>query len=280
MNQREETNKREKDANLESDFPLYRFFTPSILTYRTELEIPFLLLNKGTEKEFKKYLGFAFAQFANKEDADRALEGVSGKKVHKRTLLLRKAVPPLDEDEKKVKVEEYKARVAAQAAQRKAEAAEKKRKKEEEEKLAKEKQQLTASEKIPNGKVSSDTIFVTSLNYKVTVRDLYTVFAAYKPKWIHMPTKRIPIKGKDGNTRYRVQNKGIAFVKFADEESQKKAVKEFNGHVVHGRPIIVDVAVDARGNKEKKKEKTEPAKNGVKEDTPEQSAVSSTEKSD
>lgn len=112
------------------------------------------------------------------------------------------------------------------------------------EKVAKE---SDAGVKIPDGTPSQDTVFVTNLDYKVKVKDLNTIFKEYNPKWIHIPTKRVHYKqAAENGSRRHVLNKGIAFVKFADEETQKKVVAEFNGHLVNGREIIVDFAVDAR----------------------------------
>lgn len=214
-------------------------------------------------------MGFAFAQFDSKDDADKVVEKFSGYKLHNRAISMRKAVPPLTEDEKKVKVEEYKAKKAALLAERKS----KRELKEKEEKPKKEKKVNNdeSGVKVPDGTPSQDTVFVTNLDYKVKVKDLNTIFAEYNPKWIHIPTKRVHYKQGTEGTRRQVLNKGIAFVKFADEETQKKVVAEFNGHEVNGREIIVDFAVDARipgaaKGKRAPKEKTEKVDGKVEDD--------------
>lgn len=90
------------------------------------------------------------------------------------------------------------------------------------------------------------------MDYKVNVKTLSGLFKDLKPKWIHVPARRVPYNrrgGRGGNFR-RPFNKGIAFVKFANEETQKKAVAEFNGKEINGREIIVDIAIDSRIPKE------------------------------
>lgn len=104
-----------------------------------------------------------------------------------------------------------------------------------------------AKEKVPEGKASQDTIFVTNLDYKVDVKTLNGLFKDLKPKWIHVPTRKVPAHILKKQTGRRAPfNKGIAFVKFADEETQKQAVAEYNGKELNGREIIVDIAIDAR----------------------------------
>lgn len=100
--------------------------------------------------------------------------------------------------------------------------------------------------KTPAGSKSKDTVFITNLDYKTNIKALNSLFKELKPKWVHIPPRRMPYHVLK---RYQAQqrpifNKGIAFAKFPSEEVQLKAIEQFNGHEVDGRKIIVEVAVD------------------------------------
>ncbi|KAL6450716.1 tcg1 Single-stranded TG1-3 DNA-binding protein [Candida maltosa Xu316] len=211
----------------------------------SDVEIPFKESVKNG-KTFKKHLGFAFVQFESKDDADKAIDQFNGQKFQRRNIFIRKAVPPPTEEEKKERVAIYRAKKE-----------EEKKEKEEQKALAKKRrEEATASSSanngesgtatIPDGTPSTDTIFITNLDYKVNVKTL-----KLKPKWIHVPARKVPYnrRGRGGKFR-RPFNKGIAFVKFANEETQKQAVAEFNGKEINGREIIVDIAIDSRVPKE------------------------------
>ncbi|EGW31570.1 uncharacterized protein SPAPADRAFT_62182 [Spathaspora passalidarum NRRL Y-27907] len=205
----------------------------------TDVEIPFKETTRG-DSTFKRHLGFAFVQFETKEDADKAIAEFNGKKLQRRNIFIKKAVPPPTEEEKKERAEIYKAKreeYLKEKAERRAEA----QKKREERAAAGE-----DGEKAPDGKPSTDTIFITNLDYKVTHKVLTSYFKDLKPKWVHVPLR----KTHNRIAHRRPFNRGIAFVKFLDEETQKKAVEEFNGKEINGRNIIVDIAVDARVPKE------------------------------
>jgi RNA recognition motif-containing protein len=210
--------------------------------FRTEVEIPFKEITRANSKSYKRHLGFAFAQFETKEDADKAVEDFNGTKFQRRNIFIKKALPPATEEEKKEKLEAFKAKREAALKEK-----EEHKKLKEESKPAKKVSNGEGKERVPEGKASQDTIFVTNLDYKVDVKTLNGLFKDLKPKWIHVPTRRVPahILKKQTGTRAPF-NKGIAFVKFADEETQKQAVAEYNGKELNGREIIVDVAIDAR----------------------------------
>lgn len=216
----------------------------------TEVDIPFKENVRG-DKVFKRHLGFAFVQFETKEDADKALADYNGQKFQRRNIFIKKAVPPPTEEEKKVRVEAYRAKreaLLADKVKKKAEAAAAKK---EADGAAPKSGAVDSSsdDKTPEGKASKDTIFVTNLNYDVTVKDLNVLFKDLKPKWIHVPARKVPLHVLKKNHGRR-KNKGIAFVKFSSEETQKQAVSEFNGKEINGREIIVDIAIDARTPKE------------------------------
>ena len=198
----------------------------------TDVEIPFKENTRG-DKTYKRHLGFAFVQFGSKEDADKAIVDFNGQKFQRRNIFIRKAVPPPTEEEKKERVEAYRAKKEEIKKEREEKKAEAKKKREE----AAANGESTAT--IPDGTPSKDTIFITNLDYKVNVKTLSGLFKDLKPKWIHVPARRVPYNrrgGRGGNFR-RPFNKGIAFVKFANEETQKKAVAEFNGKEINGREI-------------------------------------------
>ncbi|KAL1572705.1 hypothetical protein MGS_02863 [Candida albicans P78042] len=221
----------------------------------TEVEIPFKENTRG-DKVFKRHLGFAFVQFENKDDADKAIATYNGQKFQRRNIFIKKAVPPPTEEEKKERVEAFKAKreeIKKVKEQKKAEA-----KKKREEATADaattangESATTDSTPAIPDGTPSKDTIFITNLDYKVNVKTLNSLFKELKPKWIHVPSRRVPYNRRGRGGKFRKPfNKGIAFVKFSNEETQKQAVAEFNGKEVNGREIIVDIAIDSRIPKE------------------------------
>ncbi|KAG7664936.1 uncharacterized protein J8A68_001522 [[Candida] subhashii] len=210
----------------------------------TEVEIPFKETVRG-ENTFKRHLGFAFVQFESKEDADKAIEDYNGKKFQRRNIFIKKAVPPPTEEEKKERAEAFKIKREEYLKER--EEKRKEAQKRREERIA----AGEDGEKTPEGTPSKDTIFITNLDYRVNVKTLSELFKDLKPKWIHVPTRRVArhLLNRGGARRHPF-NKGIAFVKFIDEETQKKAVEQFNGTELNGRNIIVDIAIDARVPKE------------------------------
>ncbi|KSA03020.1 uncharacterized protein AC631_01275 [Debaryomyces fabryi] len=246
----------------------------------TEVDIPSKTFTRG-KQTIDKHLGFAFVQFENKAEADKAIEDFNGKEFKGRNIYVKKAVPPPTEEEKKQKIEAFRAKKAEQKAKRAEEQAEKAEKEQQttksDEALTKEangdvkpkktkkkaaKKAVTADastpetatssddpkDKIPDGKPSADTIFITNLDYKVDVKTLNSLFKELKPKWIHVPTRRVPyhILKRQKSKGRTVFNKGIAFVKFSSEDLQKQAIADFNGKELNGREIIVDIAIDAR----------------------------------
>ncbi|CAK9438013.1 uncharacterized protein LODBEIA_P23730 [Lodderomyces beijingensis] len=221
----------------------------------TEVEIPFKERTRNDET-FKLHLGFAFVQFESKEEADKAIAEYNGKRLQRRNIFLKKAVPPPTEEERKVKNEAFKAKreeLQKTRKQKKEEAAAAKKQAKEgaagdnsDAKDESSKSKSPSSKAAPDGEKSKDTVFVTNLEYKVNAKVLSKVFEELKPKWIHVPVRRVHQKTPEGAPKRRPLNKGIAFVKFADEETQKRAVAEFNGKDVKGREMIVDFAVNSK----------------------------------
>lgn len=100
--------------------------------------------------------------------------------------------------------------------------------------------------KVPEGSPSPDTIFITNLHYRVQQRTISNVFKELKPKWVHVPLRRVPYRNRKTSAKAPVFNKGIAFVKFANHDVQQEAINKFNGHEIEGRAIIVEVAIDTK----------------------------------
>ncbi|RLV86128.1 Regulator of rDNA transcription protein 5 [Meyerozyma sp. JA9] len=120
--------------------------------------------------------------------------------------------------------------------------------------------------KAPEGTPSPDTVFITNLHYQVRQRALISHFKELKPKWVHVPLRRVPYRNRKEGNKAPIYNKGIAFIKFPNHEVQQEAISKFNGHEIEGRAIVVEVAIDT-------KEKSEGA-NGT---TEEESEVKGTE---
>ena len=247
-----------------------------LIEISVDIDIPSKTFTRG-KKTVNKHLGFAFVQFESKEIADKAISDFNGKEFKGRKIYVKKAVPPPTEEEKQRKVENFKAKRAEQQAKRaEAQAQEKKegaKKANGESKNSKnkksgnkkkdaasnknaevsdEKPNSDEERKAPVGKPATDTIFITNLDYKVNVKSLNSLFSDLKPKWIHVPSRRLPLRilKKQKSKGRTVFNKGIAFVKFSNEDAQKEAISKFNGKELNGREIIVDVAIDARTSKE------------------------------
>lgn len=249
-------------------------------------------------------MGFAFVEFESKDEADRAIEEFNNKAFKDRNIYVKRAVPPPTDEEKQKRAEEFRAKKAEQKASKPVEVDEKENGKfsESKQKTSKAKKKVKnelsdksgradnpevlehsrskvqsddVSTKIPEGKKSEDTIFITNLDYKVDVKTLSNLFKDLKPKWIHVPTRRVPyhVLNRQRKKGRSIFNKGIAFVKFSSPDIQKQAFEEFNGRELNGRNIIVDIAVDARIPKEddaKENESTDQSdlteSDGVKED--------------
>lgn len=245
------------------------------------MDIPSKTFTRG-KKTIDKHLGFAFVQFESKAEADKAIEAFNGKEFKGRNIYVKKAVPPPTEEEKQQKIEAFRAMKAEQRAKKDEEKAKKEEEKAQKaddgntkeqngtakpKKAAKKKAPKKAiagdsseaaatatpasdepQDKVPDGKPSADTIFITNLDYKVDVKTLNNLLKDLKPKWIHVPTRRVPfhILKRQKSKGRTVFNKGIAFVKFSSEDLQKQAIADFNGKELNGREIIVDIAIDAR----------------------------------
>lgn len=115
-------------------------------------------------------------------------------------------------------------------------------------------QQKTKEEKLrklQEGTPSKTTIFVGNLDRNVTVNDLREFFEDLEPQWIRVPRKTLPkyLYEKFKSQNIQIQNKGIAFVRFANEEKQKNAIEKLNGVEFRGKPLNVTIAIDSASDK-------------------------------
>ncbi|OBA19392.1 RNA-binding domain-containing protein, partial [Metschnikowia bicuspidata var. bicuspidata NRRL YB-4993] len=226
------------------------------------VEIPSKTITRG-ENSFEKRLGFGFVQFENENDAVNAISQMNGKKFKQRQIHATKALPPATEEEKQKKKDLALAKQAELKAKKREAAKQanqaKQAKEAQQAKEAKEKTGSTATtkkpspgkstenvSKTPTGKISTDTIFITNLDYKTNGKGLSDLFKDLKPIWVNVPTRRVPFHmlKRFNALKKPIFNKGIGFAKFADEETQLRAIQEFNGTEINGRKIIVEAAVD------------------------------------
>ncbi|KAK9481187.1 hypothetical protein V1514DRAFT_1639 [Lipomyces japonicus] len=111
------------------------------------------------------------------------------------------------------------------------------------------------------GTPSTTTVYVANLSYNVNDDGLREFFSAFEPEWVHVATRRLPAhvlnKHAERGTTPRL-SRGYGFVRFAQEEQQKKSVEELNGKELDGRTVSVKIAVDSP-NVEVKKQENEAA---------------------
>ncbi|GMG52812.1 unnamed protein product [Ambrosiozyma monospora] len=115
--------------------------------------------------------------------------------------------------------------------------------------------QRTKEEKqkrLDDGTPSKTTIFVGNLDRNVNLQDLKDLLAELEPQWVRVPRKILPqhLYQKLRAQGIPIQNKGIAFVRFANEENQRKAIELFNGKEFKGKPLNVTVAIDSLSNQD------------------------------
>lgn len=237
------------------------------------VEVPTQTVTRS-KKPFVKKLGYAFVNFESDDNVSEAVAKFNGHTLKLRQIFVKRAyIPPTDE-ERAQKLEERqrnKAKKAAAAAEAATVAAAEKTEdsapngdtKATAKKTKAKKSSKKAAEsatngdsaqedsaprapKIPEGEKSKDTVFVTNLDYKATSRVVTTLFKDLSPVWVHVPPRRVPkhLLERLKEKKLPLFNKGIAFVKFADEETQKAAIEKFNGQEFRGRNIIVETAVD------------------------------------
>lgn len=218
-----------------------------MINISTEIDIPTKTFPSRGKAPYTRHLGFAFVEFSTVEDADTALAKFDGSVFHGRTLHMKKALPPLSDEDKAKRNAEYKERV--QKANE-----EKRQRKEQARQVVEKAPPVVAESKVPEGEPSDDTIFITNLDYRVTSQMLNGFFEEMLPSWIYVPVRRLPWFLKPSRL-HPPSNKGIAFIRFALREIQQQAIERFNGTEVLGRNIVVDVAINTDKSKDEDKVK-------------------------
>lgn len=98
-----------------------------------------------------------------------------------------------------------------------------------------------------DGVPSATTLFVAGLDYRATDADLKELFAKFDPVNAHVALRPIPrfmIKKLAEKGEQRL-GRGFGFVTFANQESQKAALKAMDGQKSGDKELAVKVAVDA-----------------------------------
>lgn len=103
--------------------------------------------------------------------------------------------------------------------------------------------------RLENGVPSNNTIFIGNLERNVTIDTLrnYLLKFSLNAKLIKIPRKILPneiYKMLKANN-VQIQNKGIAFVQFENNELQLKAIELINGKFWNGKKLNVTVAINA-----------------------------------
>ncbi|ODQ68932.1 hypothetical protein LIPSTDRAFT_45061, partial [Lipomyces starkeyi NRRL Y-11557] len=226
--------------------------------------------------------GFAFVDFKSPEDAAKVIEELNGKTISDRTVFIQLAKPPSERRESRrgahggTAAEETPKDVVALAVE--GEAAVKStempadltpRSNDENAPPAnstgkRPQRRRPAHKRGPpkEGIPSTTTVFVANLSYSCTTEKLKDYFGDYSPEWAHVALKRTPAfvlakLAERGVTPRPPRALGFGFVRFADEETQKKAIAELNGKEFDGRAISVRVAIDSQIEKAKKEENGE-----------------------
>ncbi|KAK5104384.1 hypothetical protein LTS08_002272 [Lithohypha guttulata] len=118
-----------------------------------------------------------------------------------------------------------------------------------------------------DGIPSSTKVMVANLPYDLTEEKLKELFAEFNPvsaKIALRPIPRFMIKKLQARNEPR-KGRGFGFVNFESEAQQQKAVSEMNGKQIEGREIAVKVAIDSPG-KEDGAEHVEDGTNGTTEE--------------
>ncbi|KAL2401326.1 hypothetical protein ABEF93_005016 [Exophiala dermatitidis] len=103
-----------------------------------------------------------------------------------------------------------------------------------------------------DGIPSTTKVMVANLPYDLSEEKLKELFADYQPvsaKIALRPIPRFMIKKLQARNEPR-KGRGFGFVTLGSEELQKKAVEEMNGKQIEGREIAVKVAIDSPGKED------------------------------
>jgi RNA recognition motif-containing protein len=103
-----------------------------------------------------------------------------------------------------------------------------------------------------DGIPSTTKVMVANLPYDLSEEKLKELFEAYEPSSAKIALRPIPrfmVKKLQARGEPR-KGRGFGFVTLGSEEQQKKAVEEMNGKLIEGREIAVKVAIDSPGKED------------------------------
>ncbi|KIV85154.1 hypothetical protein PV11_00886 [Exophiala sideris] len=103
-----------------------------------------------------------------------------------------------------------------------------------------------------DGIPSTTKVMVANLPYDLSEEKLKELFAAYDPSSAKIALRPIPrfmVKKLQARGEPR-KGRGFGFVTLGSEDLQKKAVDEMNGKQIEGREIAVKVAIDSPGKED------------------------------
>jgi len=103
-----------------------------------------------------------------------------------------------------------------------------------------------------DGIPSTTKVMVANLPYDLSEEKLKELFAAYEPSSAKIALRPIPrfmVKKLQARNEPR-KGRGFGFVTLGSEDLQKKAVEEMNGRQIEGREIAVKVAIDSPGKED------------------------------
>lgn len=201
------------------------------------IEIPTTTVKRG-EAFLRKRMGFAFATLKTKEEAQRAVDTLDQKVIHEREIVVKPARAP------------SRSRSENQSRPRRARKPKAEKANNEERVEQDEEPPAVAMKKVPlsEGIPSKDTVVVKNLDEETTVTELREAFADLQPEWVRILRRNLPlhIVKKLKREEIFIKHKGIAFIRFVDEPTQKKAIEMFNGKEIKGRTVQVSVAIDSK----------------------------------
>ncbi|ODV58830.1 uncharacterized protein ASCRUDRAFT_77563 [Ascoidea rubescens DSM 1968] len=109
---------------------------------------------------------------------------------------------------------------------------------------------LNKSTPLEDGVPSKTTVYISNVDFYLNKAGLKSILKekGYNPVWIKVPTRKLPFKQLFYLRKHNkiIKGRGFAFVRFEDEGTQLKFIKEFNGEKLNNREIKVQVAIDSR----------------------------------
>jgi RNA recognition motif-containing protein len=182
---------------------------------------------------FYKKLGYAFAEFGSKEEAERVVNELDEKVLNDRKLSIK-----LAKTERKPKKERDEKEVQKDQADNKNDKSEEKSNTNGAAAAKKERRPKRAP--APDSK---DTVFLANVPVGTTVEEIQELFVGFDVKEVKTVNKdQRTIRRKGGAITQEPRT--LAFVRFADETVQQKAIAEFDGKKFKDVDLSVKVATE------------------------------------